>query len=292
MWTDPVDLSRLRSPFAPARAGLSDHEVIDGDQRQRVTNTLAVPYRWVCSIDVVRGKGLQRGTGLLVGARHVLTAAHNIYDDRGTGPDKLHVAPARNGRIDPVGRYVVSGFNTTSAFLRTSRAGTRFDFALLTLEKEVGLFWFRVLGDKRLGWWGDPANGQGTSLRPLGQDFLESKNVVVCGYPGDKCGAQPYDKAKGCSARDRASTLWSNFGPAHFPPGLDGILLHAADTHKGQSGSPVWIRFVDGTRRLVGVHVAPHEIQDPDTGKLQVVRHNRSVHLSADVAELIQGWIG
>jgi V8-like Glu-specific endopeptidase len=291
MWTDPVDLSRPRSPFAAARTKLSDRETIDGDQRQRVTNTLAVPYRWVCSIDVVRGTVLNRGSGLLIGARHVLTAAHNVYDQRGTRPDTVHVAPARNGRTDPLGRYLVSGWNTTSAFLSTSRAGTRFDFALLTLDKEVGLFTFRVLGDKQLGWWGSSTNGQGTSLQPLRPAFLESKDVVVCGYPGDKCGALPYDPATGCPARDQATTLWSNFGPAHFAPGLDGILLHAADTHKGQSGSPVWIKSRDSSRRLVGVHVAPNRVWDASTGRFQVVRHNRSVHLSADVAALIQGWI-
>jgi V8-like Glu-specific endopeptidase len=274
-----------------ARIELEDREWIDGDQRQQVMNTLAVPYRWVCSIDIRRGNVLSRGTGLLIGARHVLTAAHNIYDQRGARPDTVYVAPARNGRSSPLGRYLVSGFTTTAAFLRNRRTGSRFDFALLTLAKEVGLHTFRVLEDRQLGWWGNPTLGQGTSLQPLRPAFLESKDVVVCGYPGDKCGAQPYDPATGCSSQDHATTLWSNFGPAHFAPGLDGILLHAADTAKGQSGSPVWIRFRDGSRRLVGVHTMPHRVWDANTGKLQVLRHNRSVHLSADVVALIQGWI-
>jgi hypothetical protein len=64
--------------------------------------------------------------------------------------------------------------------------------------------------------WGNPTLGHGTSLQPLSPAFLESMDVVVCGYPGDKCGAQPYDATRKCSP----------------------LRLHAADTHKGQSGRP------------------------------------------------------
>jgi V8-like Glu-specific endopeptidase len=290
MRTDRANHPVLRSPFPAAGTGLEDRELIGGDERLRITNTFAGPYRWVCAIDLERGRSLSRRTGFLVSARHVLTAAHNIYDTRRTRPDTVHLGPARDGRTDPVGHYVASGFAPTSAFLRTSRAGTRSDLAVVTPKKEAGLFTFRVLGDRRLGWSGDADNGAVTSLLPLRPGFLEAKDGVVCGYPGDKCGTQPYNAAQGCSIQDRATTRWSNFGPAHFEAGLTGVLLHAADTHPGESGSSVWIRFRDGTRRLVGVHVAPHRVVDADTGRPLPLRHNRAVHLSADTVALVQSW--
>jgi V8-like Glu-specific endopeptidase len=265
-----------------------DRERIGADDRHQITATLTAPFRWVCSLDVVRGDQVSRGSGLLVGPRHVLTAAHNVYDGRGRGPDTMHVAPARNGRTDPVGRYLVTGTNTTAAFFRTAAPGTRSDFALLTLEKEVGSFVFRVTGDKPLGWWGHPGLGAGTALLPLDRTFLENKGVVVCGFPGDKCGSSAYDESVGCETRDRASTMWWGFGTAHVEAGLAGILLHDADTHPGQSGSPVWIKFTDGSRRLAGIHVAPNQVFDAGTLRPLPLRHNRAVHFDADVAALVR----
>ena len=72
----------------PARSDLEpDEEILGGENRLMVGDTLGVPNRWICAIDVVtrnpdfpkKGSPLQikaRGTGVLIGPRYVLTALH------------------------------------------------------------------------------------------------------------------------------------------------------------------------------------------------------------------------
>jgi len=274
------------SPF------LEDREVIPPDERQLVADSLAVPYRWLCSLDVTYPGGtLARGSGMLIGPRQILTAAHNIYRPDGTSPASLYAAPARHGRTDPFGRVKAVAFSVSGAFLRTSRPGTRFDFALITLERDVSTLTHPSLGAGPLGHWGHASLGQGTVLRALDPQYLSGKPVIVCGYPGDWCGTSRLDPAEGCSERDQATVQLIHNGIASFQPGLTGILLHTADTHRGQSGSPVWIKFTNGTRYLCGVHVDANRVYDATTGQQLPITANRAVHLSTEVIQLVQSWM-
>jgi V8-like Glu-specific endopeptidase len=115
--------------------------------------------------------------------------------------------------------------------------------------------------------------------------------VVVCGYPGDYCGHARLDPARGCAKENHATVQFVHDGSASFRPGLTGILLHTADTHRGQSGSPVWIKFTDGSQYLVGVHVDAHRVYDASTGRQLPVAANRAVHLTSDVIQLVRGWM-
>lgn len=279
------------SPFVDAPVGLLEHEVLLPDERVRVNPTTQVPYRWVCSLDVRRGGTFFRGSGLLVGPRQVLTAAHNVYDREGTRPDSLHVAPARNRTEEPFGRFEAVAFTTSSRYITNPVPGTRFDIALVTLGADASAATSKAIGGAALGHWGSPRTGQGTNLRPLSTAFLTGKDVVVCGYPGDKCNGNVCDPAVGWKAEEQANTMWSHYGPARLHAGAPGGLVYSADTAKGQSGSPVWIRFNDGTRSLVGVHVDRH--LEFDAGVRQMVlRGNKAVHLDTDVMALVRSWLG
>ena len=286
----------MLSPFAPER------EVIPPDEREMVRDSLAVPYRWVCSLDVTHPDGaFARGSGVLVGPRQVLTAAHNIYRPDGSSPSSVHVAVARHGRSEPFGRVKAVAFSLTSAYLGASRAGTRFDFAVVTLDRDVGSRTHAGLAGGVLGHWGHPTQGHRTVLRPLDAAFLAGKRVEVCGYPGDYCGRQRLEgdpcarervgPARGCATADHATVPFVHHGSARFRAGLTGILLHTADTKCGQSGSPVWIAFSDGSRWLVGVHVDANRVHDASTGRQLPVTDNRAVHLTGDVIQLVRGWM-
>lgn len=143
-----------------------------------------------------------------------------------------------------------------------------------------------------LGHWGHPTLGGATRLRGLEPGFLTGKPVSVCGYPGDKCGDRPYDASTGgCSADKHATFPMWHHGLVSAPAWMPGMLLHTADTAKGQSGSPVWMRFADGTRYLVGIHVNAHRVIDAATGREKPIAANVAVHLSPEVVEVVRSWM-
>jgi V8-like Glu-specific endopeptidase len=294
-WSEPPRTMTLAPESADREA-----EVIPPDDRRLVTDTLAVPHRWICSIDVTRpGNKLDRGTGVLIGPRQVLTAGHVLYDRDGTGPQSVHVAPGRNGRtatagvFEPVGRIKATAYSVPGAFLtgRTVQTNTRFDIALITLEKDASALPVRAQGGAPLGYWGSPASGAKTVLRALDPAFLTGKPVYVCGYPGDWCGRTHLDPRIGCSADDQATAQLVHHGLATFPAPMPGVLLHTADTFEGQSGAPVWMQFNDGSRFLVGIHTGANIVLDGATGRRLPVTANKAVHLSADVLKLIRSWM-
>src|SRR5918993_2612985 len=276
----------MRSPFVEAPTGLLEHEVLLPDERVRVNPTTQVPYRWVCSLDVTRGSTSYRGSGLLVGPRQVLTAAHNVYDSEGNRPDSLHVVPARNVDEQPFGRFEAVAFTTSSRYITNPLPGGRFDIAVVTLGTDVSAVRSKAPGGGALGHWGHATLGQGTNLSSLSTAFLAGKDVVVCGYPGDKCNANRCDPAVGWRLGDQSNSMWSHFGPARFHAGAPGAVVYSADTAKGQSGSPVWIRFSNGARSLVGVHVDRHLEYDA-TARRMVLRGNKAVHLDTDGMALV-----
>jgi len=294
-WSEPPRTMTLAPEPADREA-----EVIPPDDRRLVTDTLAVPNRWICSIDVIRaGNKLNRGTGVLIGPRQVLTAAHVLYEPDGTGPQSVHVAPGRNGRtatagvFEPVGRIKATAYSVPGEFLtgRAVRTNTRYDFALITLEKDASALPVKAQGGAPLGYWGSPANGAKTVLRALDPAFLTGKPVYVCGYPGDWCGRTHLDPRIGCSADDQATAQLVHYGLATFPVPMPGVLLHTADTFEGQSGAPVWMQFNDGSRFLVGIHTGPNTVIDGATGRQLPVTANKAVHLSADVLQRVRSWM-
>lgn len=279
----------MRSPFAVDQLP-QQYEVLQPDERVRVLNTVAAPARWVCSLDITRGSTFFRGSGLLIGPRYVLTAAHNVYDEHGNRPDSLYAVPGRNGADQPLGRFPAVGYTTTSRYLTNPVQGSRFDFALVTLDRDVSATRPQILGGASLGYWGSRTAGQGTDLRPVPAGFVSGKPVSVFGYPGDKCDGAPCDPTKGWLKEAQANTMWWHFGTARFSADRPGLVLYTADTYKGQSGSPVWIRFRSGRRALVGVHVHRHDEWIPASRRYGLTG-NRGVHLDSDVLALIRGWM-
>ncbi|MEP7363006.1 MAG: hypothetical protein ABI972_07110 [Acidobacteriota bacterium] len=304
----------------PGEAEMEDELVGNRDTRSPVRNTTKLPYRWICQI-VCRVAGQPKpavGSGLLIGPRHVLTAAHVVWWKENNGtvvrPGSIEVTPGRNVKKRPFGTWKVADKKFPKEY--TPGPGSCHDYALLVLEDTIGGRKFPDTGPHTLSYWGSREAYNDTRIEYLEPAKLRKQAVHVSGYPFDKCGYLPRiasvpgarcyanqnapappgfkdclldkDELAGSaqfSDKGRILDLRSG-GPAQY-------LIHDADTCKAQSGSPMWIQS-KGKQYLVGIHTGEFHQKtgtctDPSPGVLSDV--NRGIRLDKNVLENIWKWI-
>jgi monoamine oxidase len=302
-----------------------EQEVIGADERTLVANALAVPNRWVCAIDLLiadpkLGRGVplimrdSRGTGILIGPRHVLTAKHVLApvkvrvdnQDVEAPITSVRVSPARHGdnTSHPLGKASSKAIYRSKPYLikqrKTLPDGRVIDLpitwdddlALIILDQDLsGRTHTRMKGP--LGYWGQTLSQ--AAVRRLDPAKVQGREVTVIGYPGDRCGK---DVITGSSAdkerlinrcirnrRDEwASTQWRSQGKVNMDPTTSRI-EHTADTYKGESGGPICLRNGD-VLDLLGVHVD----QKPP-GRGQPVTSNLGVRVTRHVLREICSWM-
>ncbi|HEY4865169.1 MAG TPA: trypsin-like peptidase domain-containing protein [Candidatus Dormibacteraeota bacterium] len=243
-----------------------DVGVINGDNRVRVKDTTGVPWRWICKIDVADSKGRPAGsgTGVLVSNKHVLTAAHVVYDAyKNMQQYTVTVIPALNDLDEPFDRYsLASKPKIRQEYDPSADDNFDWDYALLTLSTAVGEKGFKALTDKPLCYWASPQCGANTMLARLDPRTLNGKAAYTAGYPGGKGGRQ----------------LWCAAGILHSANERRRTMFTTADTTRGQSGSPVWV--VDNKRQcLVGIAAGA------GTGS------NRVVRVTRELVRQLRAWI-
>ncbi|MGE3359367.1 MAG: serine protease [Acidimicrobiia bacterium] len=193
--------------------------IIGSDDRVRIRNTTAAPWRRLCALRITFPSGrTYRGTGFLIGPRAVATAGHCVYlHSEGGWAQKVEVIPAASGPAAPYGSVVSSQLRSVGGWVNNRRPES--DYGCIVLP--TGAF-----GGKSLGSFGVGA---------LSAQELVARPAVLAGFPGDKPFAEMWGMARKIKIVGAAT------------------LTYDIDTAGGQSGAPVYINR-NGSRTVVGIH--------------------------------------
>jgi V8-like Glu-specific endopeptidase len=215
---------------AGASIALRAESVIDEDERRRIENTDAYPWRVHAALRITARDGSRWiGTAFFIAPRVLATAGHNLFfhgnvEARRGWARTIEVMPGRNENDLPYGTAMSTSFHSVRGWTEPDSADGRpdpdYDYGVIVLDPDEAL-------GQQTGWIGFGTYGDAT---------LRSVTGNLSGYPADRGnGRQQWYMAR------RIDSLGTR------------RIYYDIDTYGGQSGSAVY-RIKDGSRYAVGIH--------------------------------------